>query len=131
MTQIDSARTRSGRYFHLFIPRVEDAPGLPLSPPKGSKQVSAAEVEGTLYEVEGTGPVLVLAGNSRIVGDIWRCPVEGLKALDADEWVRTRRLRRVGVQVGEYPCWVFVAGPRFARELAQQNRSRASEARAG
>lgn len=84
--------------------------------------MAAAEVEGTLYDLDDLYPALVLAGQGRVAGEVWRCPVEVLVELDAEESVRSRYFRRVGVQVGEYPCWVYVAGPKLARELVPGRR---------
>jgi gamma-glutamylcyclotransferase (GGCT)/AIG2-like uncharacterized protein YtfP len=81
-----------------------------------------AAVQGTLYDVDATYPALVLAGNGRVHGEIWRCPHEILPRLDAYEGVRDRLFRRVGVLVDELPCWTYVAGPALARRLTPDRR---------
>jgi gamma-glutamylcyclotransferase (GGCT)/AIG2-like uncharacterized protein YtfP len=90
----------------------------------GCERVGPATVAGTLYDIDGAYPALVLAGGGGVAGEIWRCPVERLVEFDRYEGVDARLFRRVGVQVGEYACWTYVAGPRLARKLVPERRAR-------
>jgi gamma-glutamylcyclotransferase (GGCT)/AIG2-like uncharacterized protein YtfP len=120
----DSGVVRSGRYFHLFVCGTAPGDPRPAALPEGCEQVTAASVPGTLYDLDDSPPALVLAGHGSVAGEVWRCPVEVLIDLDADERVQAGYLRRVGVQVGEYPCWAYVAGPKLARWLVPGRRKR-------
>jgi hypothetical protein len=124
----DAAVERSGRFFHLFV--YDEAPGAPGSTdlPAGCERVATADVAGTLYGAADKNEALVLAGTGRIGGEVWRCPVEILTELDSDERVLSGLFRRVGVQVDEYPCWVYVAGPELARRLTLGRQSSRGEA---
>ena len=90
---------------------------------------AAAAVQGTLFDVEGVGPALMLAGNTSIPGEVRRIRASALEELDARARVREGIYRRVGVQVGETPCWAWVAGPKLAPRLATGRRSRGGEGR--
>lgn len=118
----DSAVVRSGRFFHLFTYGSSLEARQVLAGLEGCEVVARREVAGTLYDIDGEYPALVLAGMGKVSGEVWRCPVEVLTDLDRDERVVTRRLRRVGVQVGEYACWVYVVGPKLARLLVPGRR---------
>jgi gamma-glutamylcyclotransferase (GGCT)/AIG2-like uncharacterized protein YtfP len=91
---------------------------------EGCELVETATVAGTLYDIDGAYPALVLAGAGKVAGEIWRCPVERLAELDRYEGVDARLFRRVGVQVGDYACWTYVAGARLARKLVPERRIR-------
>jgi gamma-glutamylcyclotransferase (GGCT)/AIG2-like uncharacterized protein YtfP len=84
-------------------------------------------VAGTLYDIDGAQPALVLAGAGTVDGEVWRCPVERLAEFDATARLPAGLFRRVGVQVGEYPCWVYVAGPKLAQRLVPARRLRSRE----
>jgi len=115
----DEAGVRSGKFFHFFVPGPVP-PALAAAGAAGAaERVATREVVGTRYEVGNGETALVLAGSGRVKGEVWRCAVEVLKELDQDERVVGRLWRRVGVQVGEYPCWTYVAGPKMAPMLAR------------
>lgn len=107
--------------FHLFVYGTlrsgGDADGLL----DACERVGQGVVRGTLYNV-GPYPALLLSGDDEVPGDIWRCPVERLQALDAYEGVDEGLFRRAGVQVGGHACWVYVAGPRLGPELVPEAR---------
>jgi gamma-glutamylcyclotransferase (GGCT)/AIG2-like uncharacterized protein YtfP len=84
--------------------------------------VGTATVEGTLYDIDGDFPALVLYGSTRVPGEIWRCSAELLGRLDGFEGTDSGLFRRVGVQVGDYGCWTYVAGPALARRLTPSRR---------
>ena len=81
-------------------------------------------VQGTLFEVDGVGSVLMLAGSSTIRGVVRRVPAAAIAEIDERARVREGIFRRIGVQVGETPCWTWVAGPRLAPRLASGRRNR-------
>ena len=86
-----------------------------------------ASVQGTLFDVEGVGSALMLSGYATIAGEVRRVPTDALATLDARARVREGIYRRVGVQVGETPCWAWVAGPKLAPRLATGRRGRGGE----
>jgi gamma-glutamylcyclotransferase (GGCT)/AIG2-like uncharacterized protein YtfP len=112
---------RSGRTFFLFVYGVAGGAGS-TELPDGCERVDSSMVSGTLYDIDKSKPGLVLAGPGRVEGEIWRCPVEVLPELDRIERVETGLFRRVGVQAGAYPCWVYVAGPKLADRLVPDRR---------
>lgn len=83
-----------------------------------------ATVQGTLFDVEGLGPALLLSGHDRVPGVVRRVPPAALEKLDARARVREGVYRRVGVQVGATPCWTWVAGPALAPKLVPDRRVR-------
>ena len=82
----------------------------------GCERVGDATVHGTLYDV-GEYPALLLSGDRPVRGEIWRCPVDRLAALDHYEGVAEGLFRRGGVRVDGRACWVYVAGPRLGHRL--------------
>jgi gamma-glutamylcyclotransferase (GGCT)/AIG2-like uncharacterized protein YtfP len=109
-------------HFHLFVYGTLRAGGSADELLAGCDRVAQATVAGTLYDIDGQYPALVLAGQGRVEGEVWRCPVDRLPALDAYEGVDDGLFRRVGVQVGEYACWTYVAGPKLASRLTADRR---------
>jgi gamma-glutamylcyclotransferase (GGCT)/AIG2-like uncharacterized protein YtfP len=100
--------------FHLFAYGTlwDGAPALL----DGCERVGTGTVQGTLYDL-GDYPALVLSGEDSVPGAIWRCPTGRLPDLDRYEAVVDGLFRRAGVQVGEYACWVYLAGPRLGSRL--------------
>ncbi len=72
---------------------------------------------GTLYDIRGAYPALVLAGEGEVEGEVWRCPPEVILALDDYEGVPTGLYRRVRVEVQGVECWTYVAGRGLATYL--------------
>lgn len=85
--------------------------------------VGPASVRGTLYDV-GDFPALLLAGDDRVHGEIWRCPAGLLQALDRYEGVDDALFRRVGVEIDGSGCWTYVAGPALGARLLPEARIR-------
>jgi gamma-glutamylcyclotransferase (GGCT)/AIG2-like uncharacterized protein YtfP len=88
-----------------------------------------ATVRGTLYDIDGEYPALMLYGETAVQGDLWRCPVTMLQTLDTYENTETGLFRRVATNViltepnnEHVPCWIYVAGPRLAHLLTPQTR---------
>jgi gamma-glutamylcyclotransferase (GGCT)/AIG2-like uncharacterized protein YtfP len=88
----------------------------------GCERVGTAEVAGTLYDIDGRFPALVLYGSTSVHGEVWRCPDTLLGLLDEYEGVTSGLFRRVAVHVGEHACWTYVAGPALARKLTAARR---------
>jgi gamma-glutamylcyclotransferase (GGCT)/AIG2-like uncharacterized protein YtfP len=109
--------------FHLFAygSLVSATAGPAVELLSGCERVAAGSVAGTLYDL-GDYPALLLSGTTEVGGTIWRCPVDRLPLLDAYEGVGEGLFRRVGVQVGEYACWVYVAGPGLGLRLLPEAR---------
>lgn len=113
--------------YHLFVYAPTAAAGLQRLP-DGREWVGQGLVHGTLYRLEGPGPVLMLYGNAPVHGEIWRCPAESLAQLDADAGTSEGRLRRAARRVASadggdpVACWLYVAGPALARLLLPERR---------
>ena len=108
--------------FHLFVygtlRRGAHASGL-LAP---ATFVREASVEGTLYDIDGRFPALMLYGGTRVHGEVWRCPADLLPRIDAYEALDGNLFRRVAVDVEGTPCWTYVAGAGLARRLTSNRR---------
>ena len=92
------------------------------------EKVRDATVQGTIFDVDGVGRALMLAGASAVRGEVRRARADSLTLLDARARVREGLFRRVGVRVGDTPCWTWVAGPALAPRLAASRRSRGADA---
>lgn len=118
----EARRPYRGSGFHLFtygtLRRGREAAGLL----EGCERVGPATVAGSLFDIDGEYPALVLAGAGRVEGEIWRCPAELLARLDEYEAVGRGLFRRVAAEAGGLACWVYVAGPRLARRLTPRRR---------
>ncbi len=103
--------------FHLFAYGTlrDDVPSLL----DGCERVDTGTVQGTLYDL-GDYPALLLSGDDPVPGVIWRCPADRLPELDRYEGTDDGLFRRAGVQVGEYACWVYVAGPELGARLVPE-----------
>jgi hypothetical protein len=88
------------------------------------EKVRDAIVAGTLFDVDGVGRALMLAGASAVRGEVRRVRMDALADLDARARVREGLFRRVGVEVDDTACWTWVAGPALAPRLAPARRSR-------
>ena len=102
--------------FHLFVYGTLRGSGRASGLLDACERVREAAVQGTLYDV-GDYPALLLSGNDRVTGEIWRCPADLLPRLDRYELVDQRLFRRVGARIGGLPCWVYVAGPALGTGL--------------
>jgi len=86
------------------------------------ERVRAARVTGTLYDVDGSYPALVLAGTDTVYGEIWRCTPETLMELDRCEFVTEGLFRRVALRIDGLACWTYVAGGAIATRLSPARR---------
>jgi gamma-glutamylcyclotransferase (GGCT)/AIG2-like uncharacterized protein YtfP len=84
--------------------------------------VGSATVRGTLYDIDGAYPALVLAGTDEVHGEIWRCSPQRLFELDNYESLGEGLFRRTAVRVGDIACWTYVAGPALAPRLTPDRR---------
>jgi gamma-glutamylcyclotransferase (GGCT)/AIG2-like uncharacterized protein YtfP len=81
-----------------------------------------ATVQGTLYDVNGRYPALVLDGEDRVEGEVWRGPATLLPELDEYEGVADGLFGRVKVVADGESCWTYVAGPLLAPRLTPEQR---------
>jgi gamma-glutamylcyclotransferase (GGCT)/AIG2-like uncharacterized protein YtfP len=84
--------------------------------------VGVAHLNGTLYDIDGLHPALMLYGNTSVAGEIFRCPADRLAGLDLYEGVDSGLFRRVAAEIDGTPCWVYVAGPALAHRLTPGQR---------
>ena len=94
---------------------------------EGCEHVGRGSVRGTLYDIEGRYPALVLYGEAPVRGDVWRCPASFLAGLDAFENVGSGLYRRVATDVrlddgSTAPCWLYTAGPALSQQLLPERR---------
>lgn len=115
-----SAQRRDG--FHLFVYGTLRRAGPAAQIMDGCEHMGEASVAGTLYDVGGRHPALMLYGRDRVQGEVWWCPLDFLQRLDEYEGVERGLFRRVGVRVEQVACWTYVAGPALARELTPDRR---------
>jgi len=112
------------RGFHLFAYgtlRSAEAPPPPLL--QGARRVADATVQGTLYDIDGEFPALMLYGTTPVPGTVWHIPEAArLAMLDEYEQVDRGLYRRVAVEAGGVACWVYVAGPALASRLTPDRR---------
>lgn len=125
MNKGDAAR-ESAATFHLFTYGTLRRGGSATDLLEGCELVATTTVGGTLFDIDGEYPALVLAGLGRVEGEVWRCPTSLLPRLDEYEGVADGLFRRVGVRAGEWACWTYVAGPRLAGRLTPDRRLESS-----
>jgi gamma-glutamylcyclotransferase (GGCT)/AIG2-like uncharacterized protein YtfP len=108
--------------FLLFVYGTLQTSGKAAELLHGCAVIKTATVAGTLYDIDGEYPALVLGGSGRVHGEIRTCPASLMLRMDDYEGVPERLFRRVGVQIGEHACWTYVAGPKLARRLLPARR---------
>jgi gamma-glutamylcyclotransferase (GGCT)/AIG2-like uncharacterized protein YtfP len=117
--------------FDLFVYGTLKRGGPAADVLSGCNWLGEATVRGTLYDIDGRFPALVLYGDTPVRGEVWRCPAELLLQLDHYEGVPAGLFRRVAreVHVGErvLPAWIYAAGPALSRRLVPQSRVPAGE----
>jgi gamma-glutamylcyclotransferase (GGCT)/AIG2-like uncharacterized protein YtfP len=113
----------AGRTTHLFVYGTLRSGGGAAGLLRGCEHVGTGTVAGTLYDL-GAYPALVLDGEGRVEGEVWRCPAKALARLDEYEGVPEGLYRRVAVQVGGADCWTYVAGPALRSRLTPERRIR-------
>ncbi|HWV58640.1 MAG TPA: gamma-glutamylcyclotransferase family protein, partial [Longimicrobiales bacterium] len=89
---------------------------------RAAERVREARVTGTLYDVDGQFPALVLAGTDVVHGEIWRCAPDTLYELDRYEDVAGGLFRRVALRIDDLACWTYVAGGALATRLSPDRR---------
>lgn len=121
---MDGARGNSRRpesHFHLFVYGTLRSDRSHATILDGCERVTRATVEGTLYQLDDH-PALILYGTTPVHGEVWRCPADLLRRLDEYESVGTGLFRRVGLDVGGFACWLYVAGHALAHRLTPDRR---------
>jgi gamma-glutamylcyclotransferase (GGCT)/AIG2-like uncharacterized protein YtfP len=123
----DANYAGGARHFHLFVYGTLLQRGAAASLLDGCERLGEATVAGTLYDIDGRYPAVVLYGDAPVQGEVWRCPSELLLRLDGYEGTENGLFRRVAVQAvlpggARLPCWIYAAGPRLARELLPERR---------
>ena len=109
------------RTVHLFVYGTLRTGGRADGFLRGCEHVGGATVEGALYDM-GAYPALVLGGEGRVEGEVWRCPAAVLSRLDEYEGVPEGLYHRVRVDAGGVECWTYVAGPALASRLTPERR---------
>ena len=89
---------------------------------RGCECLGVRRVRGTLYDVRGAYPALVLDEEGEVEGEVWRCPGATIAALDEYEGVAQGLYRRMEVQVEGAACWTYVAGPALEPVLTPERR---------
>jgi gamma-glutamylcyclotransferase (GGCT)/AIG2-like uncharacterized protein YtfP len=117
--------------FHLFAYGTLRRGGDAARRLAGCEFAGTGTVGGTLYDIDGRFPALLLYGDAPVHGDIWRCPAELLLELDRYEGVADGLFIRKGVtaEAGHetVPCWVYTAGPALSRKLLPDRRIASGE----
>ena len=108
------------RHFHLFVYGTLRQRGRAAELLRGCTHLGPARVAGSLYDIEGGFPALVLAGGGLVHGEVWRCAFELLAMLDDYEHTSTGLFRRAAVRAGDHACWAYVAGPALAHRLTTE-----------
>jgi len=79
-----------------------------------------ASIRGTLYDV-GAYPAVVLAGDSKVVGEIFPVEEDQMRRYDGYEGVAfglyTREIVDVHVENETKPAYVYVAGPLLVQRM--------------
>lgn len=88
----------------------------------GCSPIGTFRIPGSLYDLDGDYPALVLDEAGEVEGEVWRCPTELLTLLDRYELVHEGMYERARVRVGEHDCWTYVAGPALAALLVPERR---------
>jgi gamma-glutamylcyclotransferase (GGCT)/AIG2-like uncharacterized protein YtfP len=116
------------QHFQLFTYGTLTSPHRARETLRGAAMVGHAHVHGTLYDIAGEYPALMLYGDTRVDGKVWRCDVELLASIDEYENVASGMFRRIATHVtfddgrDDNACWLYVAGPRLAHALTAEAR---------
>lgn len=114
-------------HFHLFVYGTLRQDGGAAALLDGCERVAAGTVNGTLYDIEGRYPAIVLYGEAPVRGELWRCPAGLLLRLDRYEGTEAGLFRRVAVEAeledgSRVPAWIYAAGPALSRQLRAERR---------
>jgi gamma-glutamylcyclotransferase (GGCT)/AIG2-like uncharacterized protein YtfP len=115
--------------FHLFVYGTLRARSRAATLLRHCERVGTGTVKGTLYDIDGAFPALMLYGDTVVRGEVWRCPAATLLTLDEYEGVNEGLFRRIAVTAAmtsqpasELACWCYVAGPALSRQLTPERR---------
>jgi gamma-glutamylcyclotransferase (GGCT)/AIG2-like uncharacterized protein YtfP len=114
-------------HFNLFVYGTLRREGGAAAQLAGCELVGPGTVGGTLYDIEGRYPAIVLYGDAPVAGEVWRCPADRLLSLDAYEGTDSGLFRRVAVEVSlgdgrQVSGWIYAAGPALSRQLRPERR---------
>ncbi len=107
---------------HLFVYGTLRCGGEAAALLEGARRIAPATVSGALFDSGSGYPALMLAGGGKVHGEVWRCPSALLRRLDEYEGVEDGLFRRVAIEVRDWACWTYVAGPKLARLLTPDRR---------
>jgi gamma-glutamylcyclotransferase (GGCT)/AIG2-like uncharacterized protein YtfP len=111
------------RGFHVFVYGTLRADAAAAELLAGCRRLGTASVSGTLYDIDGEYPALMLYGTTPVTGEVVHIPdAARLPRLDEYEGVDQGLFRRVGVEVDGVACWTWVAGPALAHRLTPERR---------
>lgn len=113
--------TSDSREIHLFVYGTLRSGGEAAWLLRGCRFVGPGAVAGTMYDL-GDYPALVLGGDGRVEGEVWRCPADLLPRLDEYEGIAEGLFGRTEVEVAGVRCWTYVAGPRLLPGLGPERR---------
>ena len=123
---IRDPRTPGQGHFHLFVYGTLRQGSAPSAHMHACERLGDATIPGILYDIDGRFPAVVLYGEGRVIGEIWRCPAPELTRLDSYEGTASGLFRRVAIEAdsasGAVPCWTYAAGPALARKLVPARR---------
>lgn len=88
----------------------------------GGRALGEATLRGSLYDVQGRFPALVLGGDTEVQGELWEVPAARLAELDAYEGVDQGLYRRARAEADGTACWVYTAGPALLPQLSPEHR---------
>jgi gamma-glutamylcyclotransferase (GGCT)/AIG2-like uncharacterized protein YtfP len=128
---IRDARAPGAGHFHLFVYGTLRQGSAANAHLRECERLGDATVPGTLYDIDGRFPAVVLYGGGRVRGEVWRCPAPALARLDEYEGTANGLFRRVAIEAetpaGPIPCWTYAAGPTLARKLVPASRMSGGE----
>ncbi len=113
--------------FFLFVYGTLRSSGRAAGRMDGCEFIAETTVRGTLFDIDGRFPALMLYGDTPVRGEVWRCPADRLLRLDEYEGADRGLFRRVGVVAADRPCWTYVAGPALAPKLTPDRRVESGE----
>jgi gamma-glutamylcyclotransferase (GGCT)/AIG2-like uncharacterized protein YtfP len=113
--------------FNLFAYGTLRIGGVNVGVLEGCEHMGSGTVRGTLYDIEGRYPALLLYGEAPVRGDVWRCPASFLARLDEFENVSSGLYRRMAAEArlddgSSAPCWLYTAGPALSQQLLPDRR---------
>ena len=111
------------RGFNLFVYGTLRGNGAAADRLAGASMIGKGVVRGTLYDIDGEYPALMLYGDMPVEGEIWHVPSAAMLArVDEYEGVAQGLFRRKAITVAGHACWVYVAGHALAPRLTAERR---------